>query len=207
MSRWILIPETLRFSQHLVHTFLYGPGLKGHWGRSERRCGRCDGEMWCCTAERGAEQHLRGDARVSPSLSHTHKTRHALIHRRWVSQCAAGEEALLPCHRQPVWDDALLRPTLFYSVFTPLSVWKSIVNWSVSACLPTVLWQLMKRQSIHKLLAVSTLSTNTTPHISVCSDLKKKKKKWKEGLSHANMERKTTGCLQPAQVESWTPGQ
>lgn len=62
-------------------------------------------------------------------------------------------------------------------MFTSLSVWKSIVNWSVSACLPTVLWQLMKRQSIHKLLTVSTLSTNTTPHISVCSDWKTKNKK------------------------------
>lgn len=59
-----------------------------------------------------------------------------------------------------VWDDLFLRQTQSYSVFTSLSDWKSRVNWSVSACLRTVVWQLMKTQSTHKLCTASILYTN-----------------------------------------------
>lgn len=102
MSRWILIPETFRFRQHLVHTFLYV--LKGQRGRSERRWTTWDGEMWYWTAERGAEQYPRQDAQLSPLLSHTHARKRADSQEmnKWVCPWWGGAAVMSSA---AVWDD------------------------------------------------------------------------------------------------------
>lgn len=146
MSRWILIPEILRFRQHLVHTFLYV--LKGHRGRSERRWenvwwpdAMLHGRAWSGTMS------PRRYAGLVSAFPHTRTTWYALIHKRWISECAAGEEALLWCHRQLCGTIRFQDKRWLYSAFISLSVCKSNVYWSSSACLPTVAWQLMTRQS------------------------------------------------------------